>query len=558
MGPHGRRNTRRTNVVERNTPMLGRLIESSHGKPGPGLQGGEVAALRIAGNEDSAAYLLKRLPRQMALLEDARCHRIGRPACQQCPIRYFCSTWREKESKNVPSGMTFVDLFCGAGGMSQGFEEAGFVPVLAVDADLDAILTYRANRPWLDENKAVAKDIRELVKSGTFGELRGKVDGVIGGPPCQTFSLVGFRTKKEKKDGKVADGDHTSWRDDRIHQDDRTWLPIYMAKIVAEVQPKFCLMENVAGFMSALDGAVRKKTRKTIVDAGYSITEVKVRAERNGAPQFRWRYMLLGLRNSAVGGRRRAEELLREVHDHLESGTSTTISSGEALQKLERFGTVKAGGGAEYVAASDGTETWNHYARAHNKRDLEIYTLLRPGETAAELEERHQGTIPYELGSFKDKYRKLDPTRPSPTIPAHLKRDANSFILPDVNRGVTPREAATLQGFPMGYIFTGEQTHQFQQIGNAVPPPVAENVGRLLKSALAKGEDPKWKPARIAERGRRPSKETTVVRDYLLEHAGGKSLGTRAEVLHWAARRLQMPKRAIRPMVWREYRKVTA
>jgi DNA (cytosine-5)-methyltransferase 1 len=500
---------------------------------------------------------MKRLPRHMAHLEAKRCHRSTRPACKECPIRVFCATWRAKEAERQPKGEPIIDLFCGAGGMSQGFEEAGFVPVLAVDADLDAILTYRANRPWLSEDRAIARDIRELVKEGKFKELAGTVQGVIGGPPCQTFSLVGFRTKKEKHDGKVAEGDHTTWRDDRIHKDPRTWLPTYMADIIAAVQPEFCVMENVAGFMSALGGKVRERTRQAIIEAGYSITEVKVRAERNGAPQYRWRYMLIGLQNKAVGGRRRAEELLREVHDKLESGTATEVSAAEALRKLERFGAVAAGGGAEYVLAADGTETWNHYARAHNKRDLAIYTLLKPGETAAELEARRSGTIPYELVSFKDKYRKLDLNRPSPTIPAHLKRDANSFIVPEVNRGVTPREAATLQGFPMGYVFTGEQTHQFQQIGNAVPPPVAENVARLIRTALHKGKDRKWSPRFVAEHGRRPSKETAVVREYILGCQAKGSLGSFEDVLHWSSRRLQTAKKDLRPMVYREYSRLT-
>src|SRR5439155_25005392 len=111
---------------------------------------------------------------------------------------------------------------------------------------------------------------------------------------------------------------------------------------------------------------------------------------------------------------------------------------------------------------------------------LAIFANLRWGETARDLDARIPGSIPYRLESFGDKYRKLDPTKPSPTIPSHLKRDANGFIHPFVPRGITPREAARLQSFPDEYIFLGGSGPSFVQIGNAVPPLLARALGREI------------------------------------------------------------------------------
>jgi DNA (cytosine-5)-methyltransferase 1 len=101
---------------------------------------------------------------------------------------------------------------------------------------------------------------------------------------------------------------------------------------------------------------------------------------------------------------------------------------------------------------------------------------MRPGETAGQFEERKPGIVPYDITSFPDKYRKLKPDSPSPTIPSHLSRDSNSFIHPLEDRGLTVREAARLQSFPDVYVFVGTRSRQFSQVGNAFPPLVAREV----------------------------------------------------------------------------------
>lgn len=539
MGKHGRRNTRRVDPVERNVPMIGRIIEAAYGTPENGKIG-DLAASRIGANDKAAKYLLDRLPAHMALLEQHGCHRNGKPACSTCPIRKLCAFWGARHNEEK-SGAKIIDLFCGAGGMSLGFENAGYVSALAVDLDLDAILTYRANRPWTNDQGARCANIVDLLKNGEFRKMAGTIDGVIGGPPCQTFSLVGYRTKK--LDDRAA----------TITADTRTWLPVKMAEVIAAVKPEFCVMENVAGFMSALNGTIRKATMDRIVAAGYSITEAKVRAEKHGAPQYRWRYMLIGIRNAAVGGKRRAQALVDEIGEILTEGTQEPTSMDDALEVLSPFGEIGPGKGAEFLQSGK-LQTWNHYARTHNSRDLAIYAALGPGETADDLENRKPGSIPYALSSFHDKYRKLDGSRPSPTIPAHLRRDANSFVRDGVNRGLTPREAATLQGFPIDYMFLGEQSHQFQQIGNAVPPIVAQTVAELVRDSIKKGKDPKWQPTLVRGSGKRPSKETLVIRKQVILLKRSKKLPELPEFLHWSARRLQLPKKRIKAMVAREYR----
>jgi DNA (cytosine-5)-methyltransferase 1 len=125
---------------------------------------------------------------------------------------------------------------------------------------------------------------------------------------------------------------------------------------------------------------------------------------------------------------------------------------------------------------------FNHQARKHNESDLELYRLLRAGETAKDAVKKYarDDLMRYGLDSFTDKYRKLIPHRAAPTLVAHLAKDANMFIHPRDNRGLTVREAARLQGIHDDFVLLGNLCEQFVQVGNAVPPRIAEEVSRAL------------------------------------------------------------------------------
>jgi DNA (cytosine-5)-methyltransferase 1 len=132
---------------------------------------------------------------------------------------------------------------------------------------------------------------------------------------------------------------------------------------------------------------------------------------------------------------------------------------------------------------------FNHFSRSHNKRDLTIYRLLAEGEDYGKFSERNDDTslLPYASDSFKTKFRKIDGNQPSPAIISHLSRDANSYIHPDDNRGITVREGARIQSFPDDFIFLGNGFRQFVLLGNAVPPDLSEIIGKAIVEVIKEG-----------------------------------------------------------------------
>ena len=132
----------------------------------------------------------------------------------------------------------------------------------------------------------------------------------------------------------------------------------------------------------------------------------------------------------------------------------------------------------------NGELIFNHQSRKHNPRDLEAYSIMSEGENAIDLYRKRPDLMIYNTSNFPTKYFKIRGNRPSPTIVAHLRKDANSFIHPRDNRGITPREAARLQSFPDDFRFLGSFGVQFEQIGNAVPPLLAEVIAIAIKKEI--------------------------------------------------------------------------
>ena len=133
-----------------------------------------------------------------------------------------------------------------------------------------------------------------------------------------------------------------------------------------------------------------------------------------------------------------------------------------------------------------GAILYNHVARYQNSRDLELFELLQPGEDGRDVLEKHErpDLMRYRKDVFHDKYFRLRPDEPCRTIVAHLCKDGNSFIHPVQTRSISVREAAALQSFPDDYVFTGSRGDQFRQIGNAVPPLVAEGIAHAIIRCL--------------------------------------------------------------------------
>lgn len=425
--------------------------------------------------------------------------RAVKPLCGECPVRGFCRDYREREATRIESEERprIIDLFTGAGGLSEGFHRAGFEIAAAVDMDPLALRTYWLNHPGVRDERIICRDIREVTESDLRRAAgRRKIDVLIGAPPCQGFSHVGQRSKSSKTGYKVTD-------------DERNYLYAHMVRFALAFKPRLFLMENVPGMKSAKDGASTflDAAAKQLGAAGYSTTTWKLNAAAFGVPQDRNRVFLvaangLPLPSEPVGeyqnyfGRTHDPDALPSVTFEeatydlpplgADDGFTVDRWSGQAgvgdpraRRYLSRFGLVR---GSPLL--------FNHTVRYHNERDLELYALLRPGEDSVHAIERHKRAdlMRYRSDVFDDKYARLRGDRPSKTIVSHLAKDGNGYIHPTQVRSISMREAARIQSFHDEYIFCGAPTDQWIQVGNAVPPVLGEAIGRTFRKALENGK----------------------------------------------------------------------
>lgn len=372
----------------------------------------------------------------------------------------------------------FIDLFCGGGGLSVGLEQDGFRPVIAVDNNRSAVLTYRFNRPWLTDGKIINEDIRDIVDKKIFPH----VPLIVGGPPCQGFSVV----NKHKKEN-----------------DERNGLYKFYVHSVEQAQPDVFLMENVEGILK-LYAMIKADFDKI----GYITCDpVVLNTKDFGFPQSRKRAFILGIKNEYEIIANELYQLFKnELQEHLQSHQSYSLwDSISDLPPLEAK-TVKnatfnesavwgytCGGFQDAISSfarfvNHGLPVrvplLNHRTKYNNDRDIQIYHLLKQGEKSDA--ESIQAINPYKSRAniFRDKFDKLLADEPCKAITAHMYYDCNMYIHPYQARGLTPREAARVQGFPDDYLFLGSPNEWYRQIGNAVSPLMARVLGFGLRQVL--------------------------------------------------------------------------
>jgi DNA (cytosine-5)-methyltransferase 1 len=402
-----------------------------------------------------------------------------KPKCGSCDIRNFCAFYRSRRSHNRSARYSFVDLFCGAGGLSSGFRNRGFGLVFAIDNFLPAVETFRLNHPEIPEERILLRDIRSL-KESELKRLCGgkKIDVVVGGPPCQGFSLAGARIR-------------SSVNGMRFKDDERNKMYREFIRIVRTLRPSIFVMENVLGLGSAKDGHYRRAILRSFErgKTKYAVRELRLDASDYGVPQRRMRLWFIGAK-SGRGGKKASSRVLDVVEEELKRQRVREKNTfAGAMKGLPRVG---PGEGTEVttlrkpVPRTDNAWIFNHVAREHNPRDIELFKLLKPGETGYDAVHKYgrKDLMPFRTDIFPDKYRKLLRNEPAPTIVAHLEKDAHMFIHPDSPRGLTVRESARLQTFPDSYLFAGPFAKQFRQVGNAVPPLLAKKGALAVKKGL--------------------------------------------------------------------------
>ncbi len=324
---------------------------------------------------------------------------------------------------------TSVDLFCGAGGLSLGLKLAGWDAKVAADYDAQACATYKLNFP---DTEVIQGDVRKV----DWTPLRGKIDLVAGGPPCQPFSVAGNQ--------KAAD-------------DVRDMLPEFV-RAVAEIRPRLILMENVAGLASVRHEGYLREKLALISALGYDVTFKILNSAHFGVPQERYRVIVIGTSNSPVkfptpthGTRQRpfksAREAIFGAPVDVPNNAIVTYAKSPVLRPSPWAGMLVNGGG----------------------RPIDLDS---PSQTIPASAGGNRTHIVDESGVLLDYH-------------AHLVGGGKvkSGLVKGVRR-LTLSESAALQSFPGDFRFLGPRSAQYRQVGNAVPPMLGRAVGKALLRAL--------------------------------------------------------------------------
>lgn len=362
-----------------------------------------------------------------------------------------------------------IDLFSGAGGLSLGLEEAGYRVALAVDLDDWALETHSHNF----EGIALKLDLGDPIVRNNIVELFDGVDValVAGGPPCQPYSRAG----RSKIRSLVETGA-------RHPEDNRRELWKAFLDITVRIRPKAVLMENVPDMALSDDMAVVRQMLCQLEGAGYEVDAQIVNAWHYGVPQHRQRLVVVGVRDGKpFSWPKKVESVtlcdaigdLPVLDPRGEVVGAPVLSYQGPLSDFQRKAHKRCDGELEGVI-------FDHTTRAVRSDDLEAFQLMKPGTLYSDLPEDLRR---YRADIFDDKYNRLAWEDLSRSITAHIAKDGYWYIHPDQHRTLTVREAARVQTFPDHFRFAGFRSHQFAQIGNAVPPALGEAIGGALLEA---------------------------------------------------------------------------
>lgn len=359
-----------------------------------------------------------------------------------------------------------IDLFAGAGGFSQGMESAGFNVVAAVEFNEQIAETYKYNHP---NTKMFVDDIRNIsadeMKS-LFDKKNETCDIIFGGPPCQGFSMAGNRIRS-----KVS-----------FLEDKRNFLFKEYIRMVDKLRPKIFIIENVPGILNYNDGAVKDEIYETFNKMGYQLHSKILCAADYGVPQLRKRAIFIGNRIGID------PELLFPEPTNSESNYVTIrdaisdlppIDAGFQCEETVYKKDITLTDYQQKMISSSG-KTYNHSSSHHKPETLKILSMIKQGQTMKDLpEEYHTKSV------HSGAYGRMEYDKPSYTLTTRLNTPSVGRIThPTQDRTITPREAARIQSFPDDYRFIGDITSVGMQIGNAVPPMLAEKIGTHIIEIL--------------------------------------------------------------------------
>ncbi|CBH20438.1 Cytosine-specific methyltransferase [Acetoanaerobium sticklandii] len=342
--------------------------------------------------------------------------------------------------------MNLIDLFCGCGGLSYGFEQAGFNVLLGIDNDKAALETFKLNHK---NSKTICGDIREI----TFDEINNvignkKIDLIVGGPPCQGMSLSGPRK----------------------FEDPRNELYLSFIRLVKEIQPKAFVIENVPGLVSLFKGKIKDSIIEKFSEMGYKVRFEIMCASDYGVPQSRKRVIFVGHQDKEF-------EFPEKMNTYVtcEMALSDLPPLEDCLGNEESPYYKDPQNDYQQIMRQHSSILRNHIAAKHSEQVKHIISLVPDGGNYKDLPIEYKNTRKFNVA-----WTRFNSKKPAPTIDTGHRHHFHYKY----NRVPTVRESARLQSFPDDFVFLGNKTQQFRQVGNAVPPIMAQILGEKIKNLL--------------------------------------------------------------------------
>lgn len=340
-----------------------------------------------------------------------------------------------------------IDLFSGAGGLSYGFEMAGFKVLLGIDNDRKALDTFKLNHKG---SQTLCGDITTISYETDIKPIIGeaKIDVIVGGPPCQGMSLSGPRK----------------------FEDPRNSLYLSYIRLVDEIRPKAFVIENVIGIVSLFQGRIKNSIIEKFNAMGYKVQYKVLLASDYGVPQNRRRVIFVGTKKCGY-----------EYPEIMEGKITTEMALSDLPPLENELGqdimeyACPAQNSYQQLMRLNSSKVLNHLAANHSDKVKETIALVPDGGNYKDLPESHQN-----IRKFNVAWTRFNSNKPAPTIDTGHRHHFHYKY----NRVPTVRESARLQSFPDDFIFLGNKTQQFKQVGNAVPPLLAKAIAVKLLEFL--------------------------------------------------------------------------